>query len=283
MVRAYPIHFDRPVVDRERRARVLAAAGIIAMHVLLLLWVLLSPQGRRVLDTAAHLVVIQLGDAPERRAVKLSAGHPAANRRSDAAPPRLRAARPSAPLLRSPTSLLPVPAGSENDLNATAPATSIVTAAGRDGSARHGPGAGSAISYFRPPKTLHSWLPPYPEDAYRGHHQGAVDLLVTIDADGKLVAAQIDRSSGNASLDRAALESLDRYTFRAAERDGVAVRADAIVTINWIITDAVVQHFSSPKIERVDPSNLLHQRKQTQYGSYLQALQRERDNDPDRH
>ena len=142
-------------------------------------------------------------------------------------------------------------------------------------------GAAGAHSRFRPPKTLHSWLPPYPEDAFRGNHEGTVDLLVTIDSDGTLVAARVDRSSGNASLDRAALESLDRYTFKAAERDGVTVRADAIVTINWIITQAIVQQFSSPRIERIDPSNLAHQRVQTQYGSYLKALQRERDNDPD--
>jgi TonB family protein len=144
-------------------------------------------------------------------------------------------------------------------------------------------GATGARSRFRPPKTLHSWLPPYPEDAFRSNHQGTVDLLVTIDADGTLVAARVDHTSGDASLDRAALESLDRYRFKAAERDGVGVRADAIVTINWIITQALVQQFSSPRIERIDPANLTRQRVHTQYGSYLKALQRERDNDPDRH
>jgi TonB family protein len=138
-------------------------------------------------------------------------------------------------------------------------------------------------SRFHPPKSLHTWLPPYPEDAFRGNHQGAVDLLVTIDADGTLIAARVDRSSGNASLDRVALQSLDRYMFRAADRDGVSVRADAIVTINWIITPSVVQHFASPRIERVDPDNLTHRQRLTRYGSYLQSVQRERDNDDASH
>jgi TonB family protein len=88
------------------------------------------------------------------------------------------------------------------------------------------------------PPTLHSWLPPYPEDAFRGNHEGRVDLLVTIDADGSLQATSVYRSSGNASLDRVALESLQRYRFAPAERDSVPVRADAYVTINWIISPA---------------------------------------------
>ncbi len=282
MVRAYPLYFDHPMVDRERRARRFAATGIIALHVLLLLWLLLSPQGQRALDTATRLVVIQLGDAPERAAAKSQVLPSAANRRSEPTALRVHAANPAAPPLRSPASIIPLSAGNDSGREAPVPATSIAIGPGRDGSATHGAGAGGARSHFRPPKTLHSWLPPYPEDAFRGNHQGAVDLLVTIDTDGKLLAAQVDHSSGNASLDRTALESLDRCTFKAAERDGIAVRADAIVTINWIITDAVIQHFGSPKIERIDPLNLTRQQKQTQYGSYLKALQRERDNDRDR-
>jgi TonB family protein len=279
MVRAYPLYFDRPTVDRERRTQRAAAAGIIALHAVLLLWLLLSPQGQRTLDTATHLVVIELGDAPARPEAKSHAAPSTANRRAEP-PGQLHSANAAAATVRSPSSVIPLPAGNGSTL---ASAAGTVNGSGATGPAKDGARAGAMRYHFRPPQTLHSWLPPYPEDAFRANHQGAVDLLVTIAADGKLVAARVDRSSGNASLDRAALESLDRYTFKAAERDGAPVRADAIVTINWIISDAVIERFGSPRIERIDPLNLTRQQQQTQYGSYLKALQRERDNDPDSH
>lgn len=278
MARAYPLYFDRPQVDTERRAQRYVASCIIGLHALLLLWLLLSPQGRRVLDTASYLVVVELGDTPVHSGPKTRATPSSAAARPGPAA-RTPATNPAGVPMRSPTSTLPLP-------SADAPGASASAANAAGGAGDHasgGPRAAGANSRFRPPKTLHSWLPPYPEDAFRGNHQGTVDLLVTIDADGTLGAARVDRSSGNASLDRAALESLARYRFKAAERDGIAVRADAIVTINWIITDAVIQHFGSPRIERIDPLNLTRQQKQTQYGSYLKALQREHDNDPDSH
>lgn len=282
MARAYPLYFDRPTVDRERRARRAAAAGIIALHLALLLWLLLSPQGERALDTATRLVVVELGDASLRPDAKSHAAPWAANRHEEPPSGPVHSANAAAVPVRAPRSVIPLAAGNDSDGSTLASATGIVAGSGTNGATKDSVDPGAMRYHFRPPQTLHSWLPPYPEDAFRGNHQGTVDLLVTIDAEGKLVAAKVDHSSGNASLDRAALESLDRYTFKAAERDGAAVLADAIVTINWIITDAVIEHFGSPKIERIDPLNLTRQQKQTQYGSYLKALQRERDNDPDR-
>jgi protein TonB len=282
MVRAYSLYFDRQPVDRERRARRVAAAGIIVLHGVLLLWLLLSAQGRRTIDTATQLVMIELGDTPASADAKLPAPASTAKRRAEARPGHLHSANAAAAPVHSPSSPVQLPAGNDSEGKTPPSATGTFTAPGANGPANDA-GAGGARYHFHPPKTLHSWLPPYPEDAFRGNHQGRVDLLVTIDADGKLVAAQVDRSSGNASLDRAALESLDRYTFKAAERDGTPLRADAIVTINWIITDAVIERFGSPKIERIDPLNLVRRQKQMQYGPYLKALQRERDNDPDSH
>jgi protein TonB len=279
MMHAYPICFDRPAVDGERRMRRVVASGIVALHVLLLLSLLLSPQGQRALDTASRLVVVRLGDAPAHPLVK-HAAPPKTNEHTASDSPQARAANPAGALVHS--SLSAVVQAAAKKLAASAAAAPTTPDAGGVGTpASRGERVAGFYAHFRAPRTLHSWLPPYPEDAFRGNHQGTVDLLVTIAANGRLIAAQIDHSSGNASLDRAALESLVRYTFKAAERDGVPVRADAIVTINWIITQAIVQQFSSPRIERIDPSNLSHQRVQTQYGSYLKAPQRERDNDPD--
>jgi protein TonB len=281
MTRAYPLYFDRPPVDGERRAQRIVASCIVGLHVLLLLWLLLSPQGKHALDSASHLIVVELGDAPARPASKPNGMQLMADGHSAPAAARVRAANPAGTPVRSPTSVVPVHAADAEQPGAAVLGAAMSAPGNAGDQPSRGMGTTGAHSRFHPPKTLHAWLPPYPEEAFRGNHQGTVDLLVTIDSDGTLVAARVDRSSGNASLDRAALESLDRYTFKAAERDGIAVRADAIVTINWIITQAIVQQFSSPRIERIDPANLAHQRVQTQYGSYLKALQRERDNDPD--
>jgi periplasmic protein TonB len=281
MARAYPLYFDRPQIDGERRAQRIVASCIVGLHVLLLLWLLLSPQGKRALDSASHLIVVELGDAPARPAAKPYGMQLTADGHSSPPPARVRTANPAGAPVRSPTSVDPVHAANAEQPGAAIPGAAVSAPGNAADQTSRGMGAAGTHPRFSPPKTLHSWLPPYPEDAFRGNHQGTVDLLVTIDSDGTLVAARVDRSSGNPSLDRAALESLDRFTFKAAERDGVAVRADAIVTINWIITQAIVQQFASPRIERIDPANLTHQRVQTQYGSYLKALQRERNNDAD--
>jgi protein TonB len=276
------VHAIRSSRIRSTEApQIRVAAGIIVVHLLILAWILFTPPGRQVLDSASRLIIVQLGDQPIARAPTPVSSGRVTPTKARSAGASVRAAKSASPVTAPPTARAPrVDEGVETGASALATTS---PQPGGDASAAS-PGTGGAVRpHFHPPKTLHSWLPPYPEDAFRGHHQGMVELLVTIDADGTLIAAHVARSSGNESLDRAALESLDRYRFKAADRDGVPVRADAYVTINWVVTPDIVQRVTAPpRIECIDPSNLLNQRKQTQYGSYLKALERERDNDPDR-
>ncbi len=88
---------------------------------------------------------------------------------------------------------------------------------------------------FRPAQVLHRKLPPYPFNAFKNNQQGVVDVLVTIDASGKAIASQAYKSSGTPSLDQAAVEAVMHWKFRAAERAGRPITAQAIISLDWII------------------------------------------------
>jgi TonB family protein len=93
---------------------------------------------------------------------------------------------------------------------------------------------------FRPPKVLHRIVAAYPGDALRAGHEGETEILVTIGSDSTLRNASVSGSSGDESLDRAALAAVARYTWRAAQKDDLAVEAQAYVTVAWKIAPAVL-------------------------------------------
>ena len=93
--------------------------------------------------------------------------------------------------------------------------------------------------HFSPPRVQSRWVPPYPLSAFDAHAEGEADVLVTIDALGHLIDAQIERSSGNPALDAATLDAIRRYTFRAGMQDGSAVQSQGVITIEWHITPGV--------------------------------------------
>ena len=59
--------------------------------------------------------------------------------------------------------------------------------------------------------------------------------MVTIGVDATVRKAHVYQSSGNDSLDRAAVEAVRRYAFRPARRGSEIVEAQAVVTIDWEI------------------------------------------------
>jgi protein TonB len=70
--------------------------------------------------------------------------------------------------------------------------------------------------------------PPYPEDARAAGQQGRVWVRLSIDITGKVSAARISESCGYPSLDQAALETVRRWVFHPARRNGrpVAYQVD---------------------------------------------------------
>jgi protein TonB len=90
------------------------------------------------------------------------------------------------------------------------------------------PRAGMQLEYAQAP------APSYPRDALRDGVQGTVLLKVLVDVDGRPLDVQIERSSGNRSLDRAAREQvLQRWRFRPAMQDGRAVQAIGLVPVDF--------------------------------------------------
>src|ERR1051326_39683 len=69
-------------------------------------------------------------------------------------------------------------------------------------------------------------IPPYPMIGVRLGHEGTVRLAISLDEDGNVVAAQVERSSGYQELDAAAVTWVrSHWRYRPAMRDGQPVRA----------------------------------------------------------
>lgn len=75
--------------------------------------------------------------------------------------------------------------------------------------------------------------PPYPDFARRLGHEGRVVIRIQVLASGAVAAARIERSSGYAVLDEAALATIKRWRFRPAQRGGQPVDATLNVPITF--------------------------------------------------
>ncbi|MEZ5583157.1 MAG: energy transducer TonB [Candidatus Competibacteraceae bacterium] len=67
--------------------------------------------------------------------------------------------------------------------------------------------------------------PRYPLMARKRGHEGRVVVQVTVLVNGKAANARVKTGSGYALLDRAALETVKRWRFRPAQRDGHPISA----------------------------------------------------------
>ena len=76
----------------------------------------------------------------------------------------------------------------------------------------------------------------YPHDSLKAREQGTVMLLVLVGVDGKVEDIKIDKSSGYARLDRAALNTVRTWSFNPASHGGVAQRAWAKVPISFTLS-----------------------------------------------
>lgn len=107
-------------------------------------------------------------------------------------------------------------------------ATPPMTDAGDHDIAPQPPRVGVQLEYAQAP------APAYPRDALRDGVEGTVLLKVLVDVDGRPLDVQVERSSGNRSLDRAARDQvLQRWRFRPAMQDGRAVQAIGLVPVDF--------------------------------------------------
>ncbi len=76
----------------------------------------------------------------------------------------------------------------------------------------------------------------YPQIALRQRVEGKVDLNVLVDEKGNVADAKVvSGAGGKAGLNEAALDFVRRWKFRAASKEGVAVKTWAPVSINFVL------------------------------------------------
>ena len=245
MVRAYSLYFDRPRSDWERRTKRFAAVAILAVHLLGMGWLLLT---RPPLPAAVpSLIMVELNTlANVAKAIDRTRHSKRDAAKAAPEPTRSIASRESGVEAHAAgAAQRPVAEGrmrptDDVGLGSTgASALAAAVAAGNSGvGTADGRGRG-AIGHFTPPRVLHRWNPPYPLDAWANHVEGDVDVAITVAADGSLLEAHVDRSSGNASLDAAAVAAVRRYTFKPGLKNGQPIESQAIVAIGWQILPGI--------------------------------------------
>jgi len=80
--------------------------------------------------------------------------------------------------------------------------------------------------------------PRYPKLAQRRGYQGSTVLHVEVSKDGKAIKVDVQRSSGFAVLDDAALNAVKDWVFEPGTRDGNPVAGSTEVTIRFEINDS---------------------------------------------
>lgn len=77
--------------------------------------------------------------------------------------------------------------------------------------------------------------PEWPKEALRREQQGKVTLAFLIDADGKVSATRIDKSSGFPMLDMAARQAIERCTFKPGTENGAPVQSWVPIQYVWTL------------------------------------------------
>lgn len=80
---------------------------------------------------------------------------------------------------------------------------------------------------------LNNPIPAYPPMARRKGEQGKVLLSVMVNADGSPIRVEVRNSSGSASLDQAALETVKRWRFIPASQAGDNIESTVLVPLTF--------------------------------------------------
>jgi len=75
--------------------------------------------------------------------------------------------------------------------------------------------------------------PKYPPEENRRGIEGTTILIVSIDANGGVLDVEVERSSGNRNLDRAAVAAAKRWRFNAEVRDGKKIASRVRVPVEF--------------------------------------------------
>jgi TonB family protein len=113
---------------------------------------------------------------------------------------------------------------------------------GDAGTAIHGNGNGTVFTNdtaARGVMTTHT-TPPYPSIEARLGHAGTVTLRLSVSADGSVIDAQVENSSGSSALDQAAIAWVkEHWRYTPATHDGTAVPATTEAAIRFDLKNAM--------------------------------------------
>ena len=102
----------------------------------------------------------------------------------------------------------------------------------------NGPGSSASVLTLSQARYLDTPRPGYPEIARREGREGRVLLRVLVDDQGRTKAVEINSSSGNEALDRAAAEAVKRWHFHPARYGDKAVESWLRIPIEFRLADA---------------------------------------------
>lgn len=80
--------------------------------------------------------------------------------------------------------------------------------------------------------------PDYPPSAKRLEQEGVVGLLLLVGPDGRVIEAQVEKSSGFPALDAAATKEAKRWRFLPAQQEGKPIQAWHRVNLRFRLEDA---------------------------------------------
>ena len=89
------------------------------------------------------------------------------------------------------------------------------------------------VAYDSPPQLVHAEPAEYPEMAHEAQATGTVKVVVTIDVNGRVVAAMVLESDTIESLEKAALEAARKFLFRPAMQRDTPVRCQIMIPFGF--------------------------------------------------
>ncbi len=111
------------------------------------------------------------------------------------------------------------------------------TPAGQNPGRGSGEAGSQEAASRRPARVLQAPRPDYPVISRDLGEQGVVMLRLAIDADGKLLRAELQKSSGFTRLDKAARDSVARWQFQAALENGQPVAAQLVLPVRFSLDE----------------------------------------------
>ena len=124
----------------------------------------------------------------------------------------------------------PPPTGSENGVPTAVPTVAATTAP-------TAPPTPSGPVQVTDSDFINRVQPEYPEMAQQEQIQGNVTVLITIGTSGQVMSATIESSSGNASLDQAALKAARASTFKPPLVNGVPTQRDYLIIYTFSLNE----------------------------------------------